>query len=101
MNTVISVDTALWGLLAGTLLPILVGLVTRSATKSGLKAILLALLAAATAVIQEAASSGSFIFKAALLKFALLFLTAVGVHFGLLKPTQVTGPAGVTSKVNP
>lgn len=101
MNGTISQDVALWGLVVGVVLPLLVGIVTRATTPPGVKAVLLAALAAVTVVIQEALQDGSFETKAAILKFAGLFLTAVGLHFGLLKPTNVTGAGGAVSQIGP
>ena len=101
MSSVITIDVALWGLVVGTILPILVGVVTKSSASGGVKAVTLAALAAATVIIQEAVSAGSFDVKPAVLKFALLFLTAVGLHFGFLKPAQVTGAGGAAGKLGP
>lgn len=101
MSSVITIDVALWGLVISTLLPILVGIVTARLTPSGGKSIILLALAAIIAVGQEILTAGSFELKAALLKFALLFFASVGTHFGLLKPSGITGADGVVSNVAP
>jgi hypothetical protein len=97
MNAVITVDVALWGLVVGTVLPIVVGLVTKSNTDAAVKAVVLLGLAAVISVGQEIVAEGSFEVKATLLKLALLFLTSVGAHFGLLKPAGVTGAGSATA----
>lgn len=87
----ITIDVALWGLVIGTVLPIVVGLVTKSNTPGATKAVILLALAAVISVGQEVVAAGEFELKPTLLKLALLFLTSVGLHFGLLKPANVTG----------
>jgi hypothetical protein len=95
---VITVDVALWGLVIGTILPMIVGLITKSTTNSRVKAVVLLFLAAVISVGQEILEAGSFEVKETLLKFALLFLASVGAHFGLLKPAGVTGAGSVTAE---
>lgn len=101
MSGVITIDVALWGLIIGTLLPILVGIITARLTPSGGKSIILLFLAAVIAVGQEILAAGSFELKVAVLKFALLFLSSVGTHFGLLKPSGITGAGGLVSNLAP
>lgn len=101
MHGTITIDVALWGLVVGTILPIVVGLVTDRLAASWIKTTVLLFLAAVIAVGQEILTAGSFELKVALLKFALLFLTSVGTHFGLLKPTGVTGADGAAAKIAP
>lgn len=97
MNAVITVDVALWGLVIGTVLPIVVGLVTKSNTSASVKAVVLLGLTAVISVGQEILAAGSFEVKETLLKFGLLFLTSVGAHFGLLKPANVTGSGSASA----
>lgn len=85
------------GLLVSTVLPLLVGLVTRSNTNGRIKAILLAALAALTGLLSElgsALSSGTtYDLGIGLLAALGAFLLAVGLHFGLYKPTGVAEAA--------
>ena len=85
------------GLLVSTILPLLVGLVTTRVTHSGAKAALLAGLAAVTGFLSElgnALTSQSPYDVGTGLVFALTsFLVAVGIHYGLLKPTGLTATA--------
>lgn len=79
------------GLLVSTVLPLLVGLVTKTVTDPGIKAILLAVLAAATGLLSElgaAWASGSvYDLGTGLLAALGAFLVAVGLHYGIYKPT--------------
>lgn len=82
------------GLLVSTVLPLLVGLVTSRDMKPGLKAILLAALAAVTGLLTEllnAVNAGVAYDLGTGLVLALgAFLIAVGIHYGLWKPTKAT-----------
>lgn len=80
------VDVQYLGLLVGVILPLLVGLVTTRVTSSGIQAILLAFLSAVTGFLSEL-STPSFELKSAILTWLGSFLVAVGMHYGLWKPT--------------
>lgn len=78
-------------LLVGTVLPLLVGLVTTRTTNGGTKAILLAGISLVSALLTElgvAISNGTTYDVGTGLLLALpTFLVAVGLHYGLWKPT--------------
>lgn len=82
------------GLLVSIILPLLVGLVTTRVTKPGTKAVLLAALSAVTGLLTElaaAANAGVAYNIGSGLVLALgAFLTAVGLHYGLWKPTELS-----------
>jgi hypothetical protein len=82
------------GLLASVGLPLIVGLVTKTVTHSGVKAVLLAALAAIAGLLTELASalgSGEVYNLGQALVLALFsFLVATGIHFGLYKPLGVS-----------
>lgn len=82
------------GLVVSTLLPLLVGLVTKTVTNSSTKAILLAALAAITGLGTEllnAINAGvSFDIGMGLVLALVSFITAVAIHFGIWKPTGAT-----------
>lgn len=82
------------GLLVTTVLPLLVGLVTKSNTSSGVKAALLAGLAALTGIGTEllvSIQAGTPYDLGTGLVFAVAsFITSVGLHYGLYKPTGTT-----------
>ncbi|MFF2493263.1 hypothetical protein [Agromyces sp. NPDC058064] len=79
------------GLIVSTVLPLLVGLVTKTVTSPAAKAILLAILAAVLGVLTEllaAVQAGtSYDIGRGVLVALVGFLVAVGMHFGLWKPT--------------
>jgi hypothetical protein len=78
------------GLLVSVILPLLVGLVTKRMTDSGVKAGLLALLAALTGVLTEFGNAliqgQPFNIAMAIVMVIVAFITGVGMHFGLFKP---------------
>lgn len=80
-------------LLVSTVLPLLVGLVTKTVTHGGAKAVLLAALALITSLLVELghsiAASVPYDVGAGLLLAIPTFLVAVGFYYGLYKPTGV------------
>ncbi|MFF2274223.1 hypothetical protein ACFVTX_18255 [Agromyces sp. NPDC058136] len=82
------------GLIVSTILPLLVGLVTNTVTSPGRRATLLAALAAVTGLLTEllaAVEAGVTYDLGTGLVIALgMFLVAVGMHFGIWKPTGVS-----------
>ncbi|KAB1647910.1 hypothetical protein F8O04_12220 [Pseudoclavibacter endophyticus] len=81
-------------LIIGVVLPLVVGLVTKHSTSSGLKALLLAGLALVSSLLTEilnaAQTDRPYDVGQGLLIGLVTFVTAVGVHYGLLKPTGAT-----------
>jgi hypothetical protein len=79
------------------LLPILVGLLTKRSTSAGVKAILLLAFAAVKAFLeawlQAANTSVDFAFVPVAISIVVNFAIAAVVHFGLFKPTGVSGAA--------
>lgn len=92
----VHLDSAYWlGLLISVVLPVLVGLVTTRVTSAGVKSVLLLALSTATGFLVELAGphdAGYSVQTAAVLS---LVSFAIGVlsHFGLLKPTGISGKA--------
>jgi hypothetical protein len=92
----VNLDSAYWlGLVISVVLPVLVGLVTTRVTSAGAKSVLLLALSTANGFLVELAGphdAGYSVQTAAVLS---LVSFAVGVlsHFGLLKPTGVSGKA--------
>lgn len=85
------------GMIVSVVLPLLVGLVTKRVTHGGTKAVILAALAAATGLLTElgnALTAGVTYNIGMGLVFALAsFLVAVGMHFGIYKPTGASTAA--------
>lgn len=81
-------------LLVSTILPLIVGLVTKRSTSSSVKALLLAALALVSSGLTELLTSingeVAFDFGTWLIAAIGTFVVAVGTHFGLWKPTQAT-----------
>lgn len=77
-------------LVVSTVLPLLVGLVTRTVTSPGVKALLLAAFALATSLLTELgaaiAAGTTYDMGRGLLLALPTFLIAVGLHYGLWKP---------------
>lgn len=95
MDIAFTLDPALViGLLVSTVLPLLVGLVTTRVTHGGIKAVLLAALALITSLLTElgvAVSNGvTYDLGQGLLLAIPTFLIAVGMHYGLWKPTTAS-----------
>ncbi|MGW1468541.1 hypothetical protein ACWCPT_29865 [Streptomyces sp. NPDC002308] len=90
-----SLDTAYWlGLLISVVLPVLVGLVTTRVTNSGTKAVLLLALTAANGFLAELSNGGNdYQVGSAIVLWAVSFGTGVLAHFGLWKPTGISGAA--------
>ena len=80
-------------LLASTIFPLLVGLITTRDTNRNRRAVLLAALAVATSLAAELAialqTGAAYDLGAALLNGLMSFLIAVGMHFGLWNPTRL------------
>lgn len=87
------------------LLPIFVGLVTRSSTSSALKGVLLLGVAAVKVVVEawlQAENTGvDFEFVPVVVSVLINFVIAVAVHYGLWKPTGVTAAAQRTLVTDP
>ncbi|MFE0206982.1 hypothetical protein [Streptomyces sp. NPDC058985] len=99
-----NLDSAYWlGLAISVVLPVLVGLVTTRVTHAGTKAVLLLALTAANGFLVELANAGDdYQVGSALVLWAVSFATGVLAHFGLWKPTGVSGKAqdvGASSSV--
>ena len=89
-------------LLSGTILPILVGLVTTRVTAPGVKGVLLASLSAAAALVGEAltaAQAGTPYDLGRGIVMALgVWCVATATHFGLWKPTGAADTVADTGR---
>jgi hypothetical protein len=91
----VNLDKAYWlGLLVSVVLPVLVGLVTTRVTGAGFKAVLLLALSVVNGFVVEYAAGGAgYDAGTAAVLAAVAFGTGVLAHFGLWKPTGVSGKA--------
>lgn len=77
-------------ILIGTVLPLLVGLVTQRVTDPGVKAILLLVLSAVTSFLVEWQNGGAdFQWEQTLVTTIATFVTAVAMYAGIWKPTRI------------
>lgn len=90
-------DVSVLTLIVGTVLPIVVGLVTTRVTSGAVKAWLLAGLTLVTTILQAmllAAQSGiPFELGAILISAVQQFIISVAIYYGLWKPTGIAGAA--------
>jgi hypothetical protein len=92
----VNLDSAYWlGLAISVVLPVLVGLVTTRVTHAGTKAVLLLALTAANGFLVELAGPhpDGWDLGTAIVLTLVSFGTAVLSHFGLWKPTGISGKA--------
>lgn len=90
-----NLDSAYWlGLAISVVLPVLVGLITTRVTHAGAKAVLLLFLTALNGFLVELQAGGEgYDLGTAVVLTLVSFGTAVLSHFGLWKPTGVSGKA--------
>ena len=91
-DIVVALPATMVSMLVAVVLPVVVGFITKSSTSATLKAVLLALFSAVSAAITSATvTDGSAVITwGTLFAFIVTFVTAVGIHFGFLKPTGAT-----------
>lgn len=85
---VLSIST--WALLSSTILPILVGVVTKELAHSGVRATLLALLSAVNGAVSSAIQNEGILTSATVSAAFISFVVAVATYYGFLKPTDVS-----------
>lgn len=87
MNDVITLNPLLLSLLAGAIIPLLVGLATKLSASDGVKAILaIALSALSGAAIAVNNAGGSFHWKEVATAAAITFISGVASYKGVWKP---------------
>ena len=102
----VSVDVATLSFVSGTIIPVLVALVTRQTASPGLKAsinFLLSIVAGfLSAFVAEAQGEIVSIDVASFVSaVAMAWITSVATHYGLLKPVGVTGTTGAIQTAIP
>lgn len=85
-------------LLVGAVLPVVVALATKRLAASSVKAWTLAALAAVTAVSSQLLAPDGFVVADVAAGFVRTMVAGVALHYGLLKPTGVTGSDGVVAE---
>lgn len=98
----VTVPLDMLNLALAVLLPMATALVTARFANSSVKTLVLVLLTVISTALQQVFDdNGNVDWKAFLLTTSLQFLMSVGFHFGLLKPTNVTGAHGVVANAVP
>jgi|SRR6478735_6167461 hypothetical protein len=98
-----STDLLLINAIVGIVIPALVALLTKAAAPDWVKAVVNLLLAAIAGVLTPMVASGTddIDWKVTGLTILQVFVLSVVAHYGLLKPTGLTGGAGVISQAVP
>lgn len=92
----------LLNLLLAAVLPMATALITARFANSAVKSIVLALLTVISTSLQQVFDdNGEFYWRAFLITTTFQFVLSVGLHFGLLKPTGVTGAHGTIANTVP
>jgi 20S proteasome alpha/beta subunit len=91
----LTIDDYWLSFIIAVVLPAVVALVTKRFSTGLVKSVTLLLLSAiGGALTSIQATGGTFEWRAAATGFAVTFITSVCVHFGLLKPSGITGDDG-------
>jgi len=85
-------------ILIGTLIPILVALVTRSTAPPGVKAVVNLALSAVTGFGAEYVNDVNFVWQQALLTTVVTFVVSVATYYGLWKPTNVASSSSPAAR---
>ncbi len=98
----VHIDVSWLTALLSLVLPALTALVTKRLASPAIKSVVLLLLTVIAAVIQQGViDNGVFDIEEVVATALTQFVFAVAVHFGLLRPTRVTGPDGVIQSATP
>lgn len=95
LNEQIVVDVSVLTMVIAPIIPIVVGLVTKAVASQSVKAIMLLALSAVTGVVDQAIANNGILTKETIISSIMVFVIAVATHYGLLKPTGVTGTDGI------
>lgn len=98
MTTGVVTTTALWGLLAGVVVPMLVALVSHARAAGWVKSVLLLVLSALASALTNLTVS-HLTFRDFLLSFAQIAVVSIASHFGFLQQLQVTGALGFLQRI--
>ena len=94
LGAVISLDATIVAIIAGTVIPILVGIITKLHASSGLKALIGLALAVVVATLNDIviANNGTFEVKTALVYLFVTMSTSIATYYGVYKPTLGAAP---------
>lgn len=101
----ITVDPTVLQLVAATLLPLVVGVMTKTEANPGVKAVVLAAVSAVAAVVGAALEANGLVTAEVVQDAFVNFVVAVATYYGVWKPTNVaqtvqdrTAKVGITVK---
>lgn len=83
-------DLAVLGILVGTVLPIVVGIVTKEVRSGALRSSLLAFLSAVAGAANMAIHDQGVFTKETIVAAAITFVTASASYYGFLKPSGIS-----------
>lgn len=83
------VDPVFFSLVLGSVLPVLVGLVTKKVASRRLKASMLAFLSGLAGVLASAQGTNGLFSKETIILSGGVWITAVATYYGLLQPTGI------------
>lgn len=87
----ITLDLATWAFLGGTIVPILVGLLTKLRAPSAVKGTVNLVLSAIAGLIATAQVTDGVLTKEAIVAVFLSLIASTATYHGVLKPVGVTG----------
>ncbi len=98
----VTVPLDVLNLVLAALLPVLTALITARFANSSVKTMVLVFLTVISTSLQQVFDDGGDLeWRPFILTTVLQFLMSVGFHFGLLKPTGVTGAHGLVASSVP
>lgn len=108
MNDPVMIDIQWISIIIGTLIPILVGFLTKLDAPAGLKAVVNAFISAVSgALVTILENGGAFVPREALVAIGSTWVVSIATYYGLWKPTGVservqssTASFGLTSSRN-
>ena len=86
-----TLDLATWAFLGGTIVPILVGILTKIDAHPGIKGFLNVVLSAVAGLIATAIAQDGVLTQAAVVAGFMSFVASIGTYYGWLKPAGITG----------
>ena len=89
------VDGMVLEIIAGTVLPIITGIVTKKLAAGGIKAAILAGLSIFVGLVNGAINADGIFSQEALVSAAVAWVTAVATYYGFLKPTGTSDAVAV------
>lgn len=94
----IVLDLSTWAMIGGTLVPIVVGLITKANLHGGVKAVINLVLVAVVGLIGTAQVTDGVLTQETLFTAGIALVTSMAMHFGVWKPMAITGADGLVQQ---